>query len=336
MIWKQISNKDVFFTHPLCESEPFAFFRKSMHTPIYKMFVYMVLDVVFFISLFLHINDAHDGMSTLDNSYYPTIIAFIFATNHLFENIVDIKRLGWSFLSSVWSIYSLLTNLLLCIGGLTAWISYQVEVDDVNRASLGGNNHLNIAMTMVSLGASMSFFRITRVLLLHRKIGPVVICIVEIMKDVLYVSIIFLIIYFAFSAGVWSMFKPFQGCNENESKYCLSEKRLVQNQTYPGILSLLFWKVFDGDFSDAEIRFNATRSEDDNSISGGVISHGFSHLMGLAFLAGYQGLTVIILINVLIAMMNSTYSKIWENSDKEWKYSKSFYQVILASLLSHN
>ena len=60
----------------LCESETFAFFRKSMHTPIYKMFVYMVLDVVFFISLFLHINDAHDGMSTLDNSYYPTIIAY--------------------------------------------------------------------------------------------------------------------------------------------------------------------------------------------------------------------------------------------------------------------
>ena len=35
-------------------------------------------------------------------------------------------------------------------------------------------------------------------------------------------------------------------------------------------------------------------------------------------------------------MMNSTYSKIWENSDKEWKYCKSFYQVILDSLLRYN
>ena len=120
------------------------------------------------------------------------------------------------------------------------------------------------------------------------------------------------------------MFKPFQNCHENGSKYCLSEERLTQNETYPRILSLLFWKVFNDDFSNAEI----IGSEDD-SITDGLISHGFSHLLGLAFLAGYQGLTVIILINVLIAMMNSTYSRIWENADREWKYSKSCYQVIL-------
>jgi hypothetical protein len=49
----------------ICESETFAFFRKSIQTPIYRMFVSIVLDVVFFISLFLHINDAHDGISVV-------------------------------------------------------------------------------------------------------------------------------------------------------------------------------------------------------------------------------------------------------------------------------
>merc|ERR1712113_753459 len=43
--------------------------------------------------------------------------------------------------------------------------------------------------------------------------------------------------------------------------------------------------------------------------------------------AMYQGLTVILLINILIAQMNSTYLRVWENVDAEWKYSKCFFQV---------
>ena len=36
---------------------------------------------------------------------------------------------------------------------------------------------------------------------------------------------------------------------------------------------------------------------------------------------------MILLINILIAMMNTTYTRVWEQADKEWKYSKTFYQV---------
>ena len=39
----------------------------------------------------------------------------------------------------------------------------------------------------------------------------------------------------------------------------------------------------------------------------------------------YQVSVAIILLNLLIALMNDTYSKISQNADTEWKYSKSFY-----------
>ena len=41
----------------------------------------------------------------------------------------------------------------------------------------------------------------------------------------------------------------------------------------------------------------------------------------------YQGITIILLINILIAMMNTTYNTIWSSADTQWKYSKSFYQI---------
>ena len=43
--------------------------------------------------------------------------------------------------------------------------------------------------------------------------------------------------------------------------------------------------------------------------------------------AVYQGITIILLINILIAMMNTTYNIIWSSADTQWKYSKSFYQI---------
>ena len=173
----------------------------------------------------------------------------------------------------------------------------------------------------------MSFLRPVQWLLLHRKIGPVVICIKRVMRDVVNVFIVFAIIYIAFSVGLWSMFKPFQNCKD--SLYCIKEEKLTKNKGFQGVMSLLFWKVFDGDFSSAEVFVNKNHSDFKmtNMNSGEEFSLDFSHLMGLTFFAVYQGLTVIILINILIAMMNSTYSRVWENSDKEWKYSKTYFQV---------
>ena len=49
--------------------------------------------------------------------------------------------------------------------------------------------------------------------------------------------------------------------------------------------------------------------------------------MGLAIWFLYQFLLVIILMNILIAMMTTTYTKISETADTQWKYRKSFYQV---------
>ena len=39
--------------------------------------------------------------------------------------------------------------------------------------------------------------------------------------------------------------------------------------------------------------------------------------MSMAVWAVYQAITVILLINILIAMMNTTYNRIWESSDTQ-------------------
>merc|ERR1711970_1469937 len=75
--------------------------------------------------------------------------------------------------------------------------------DLINPVNYDGYHLINVGMTLISVGACNSFFRTVRWLLLHRKIGPVLICIIRVIKDVVYVFIIFIITFIAFSVGLW-------------------------------------------------------------------------------------------------------------------------------------
>ena len=87
------------------------------------------------------------------------------------------------------------------------------------------------------------------------------------------------------------------------------------------VLSQMFWLVFNGDGSSQRIQH---RTAVDNTME---FSKEFSHPMGLSLWAMYQGIICILLINILIAMMNTTYENVWKNVDGEWKFSKSHFEV---------
>ena len=102
-----------------------------------------------------------------------------------------------------------------------------------------------------------------------------------------------------------------------------------------GLLSAMFWSLFDPGHPEYvsvkkcgnEMMKKGFSCDPEKDLEVGQVSMEFSHLMGHAMWACYQGITVILLINILIAMMNTTFSKIWLMADTAWKYSKSFYQV---------
>eukprot|EP00092_Neocalanus_flemingeri_P016679 GFUD01018042.1.p1 GENE.GFUD01018042.1~~GFUD01018042.1.p1 ORF type:complete len:544 (-),score=113.53 GFUD01018042.1:43-1674(-) len=327
-------NKDENEIDELFESKIMNFLRERLHRPVYRMFIHGCLEIIFLIFLFLHISDSEDVIWNGDNLHsYSDIITYFFIANYLFEDLVDICRLNWTFFSSLWNMHSLVTNFLLISGGFIALKGFTNERNmkhgkTVNRADFGGSHLINIGMTLISVGVCMSYFGTVRWLLLHKKIGPVIICIIRVIKDVVYVFIIFLITYISFSVGLWSMFKPFQNCQEKKFQYCINETKITKNRGFRGVMSLMFWKVFDGDFSSMEVFEQEQEQENSTQETiGKEFSLEFSHVMGLTFFALYQGLTVILMINILIAMMNSTYSEVWGNSDREWKYSKSYYQI---------
>ena len=118
--------------------------------------------------------------------------------------------------------------------------------------------------------------------------------------------------------------------NQTEFHYGMAEDDL---KTPKGMFSAMFWLLFDPGQPDYVAIKKCGGIEDfscnstDEKLQISQVSLEFSHWIGYAMWACYQGITVILLINILIAMMNTTFSKIWKDADTAWKYSKSFYQV---------
>ena len=138
---------------------------------------------------------------------------------------------------------------------------------------------------------------------------------------VINIFLIWIIVYMSFALGIWLVYKPFHDLGKCKTEYCLKEKLVHDNETMKAVLSQMFWLVFNGDGQTQRIQHKSALESTEE------FSKEFAHIPGLSLWAMYQGVICILLINILIAMMNTTYNKVWENIDGEWKFSKSHFQV---------
>jgi len=313
------------------ESKFWHFFRKKMHSPIYRIWVH-ALSEVFFISMVylslskprrqnLEIQDAN----LQSEQIWTDLVVCLLLLHYLINDVVEIVRRTRVFFSSFWNVYTLVANIVLLSGGLITFGFHQYYDMDPestnNRAELPGSDPLSIGVTLIALGAILYGLRTARWFLLHNRAGPIIICIIRVLKDVIYVFFIWIIVFMSFALGIWLVYKPYHAFGKCTTEYCLEEKLVHDNETMQGVLSQMFWLVFNGDGSSQRIQH---RTAVDNTME---FSKEFSHPMGLSLWAMYQGIICILLINILIAMMNTTYENVWKNVDGEWKFSKSHFEV---------
>ena len=299
------------------ESIIFSFFRERIHRPIFRMIVYHFLEVIFLYFLGWSMIDPKDTLDKQELHGYD-YVTIVFVINYFLEDVIDIIRRKWTFFYSFWNVYSLLNHSLFMLGGILSKQGFeQLDPDDSNRANASGNHLVNVGSTLLSIAASMAFFRTVRWLLLLKTLGPVVVCIMRVLKDTVQIFVLFLIIYVSFAIGTFSMFKPFKQTNSTSNYTNTGGDSGRLSSSPKDLFSAMFWRVFDPGNSDMASIMTTDKE----------LSLQFSHFMGLAFWALYQFTIVILLINILIAMMNTTYTKVSQRADLEWKYSKSFYQI---------
>ena len=202
-----------------------------------------------------------------------------------------------------------------------------------NRAFLSGNHRLNWSSTLICLGVAGEFFKTLRFLLLFNVYGPLVICVVNVVKEALKTLPIYFIIFSAHGLFMWGMFNPYHQAFKSEED-AIKDKFDFENtdaaESKDGLFHRLFWKILAADPNQGGVQLkkftNATNNGTEREASP---SHEFSHVAILIAWAGYQIVIAMIMINLLIAIMNDTFTDIRKNADTNWKYSRSYYQVTL-------
>ena len=294
-------------TEAVFENSFWAFIRERLHRPVYRMYSMALCEIIFLVFLYMGLIDVNDGVI---NYGWADIITWTFIGHFLFEDLVELLIRKWDFFTSFWNCYTLFTNCLLLSGAAVTYFGYGIETREPTdfRAELSGNHPVNIGMTMIAYGGVMHILRVLRWFLLNKSIGPVVVCFIRVLRDVVYVFVVFIVIYLAFVLGLWFMYKPFtvagggvddMGKCSNGSEYCIKDDSIIENEGMRGMFSHVFWRVFDGDAKeDARIQ-----TKEEYRMNSTVFSLEFSHFMGYSMWAMYQGLTVILLINILIAQV---------------------------------
>ncbi|CAK8697070.1 unnamed protein product [Clavelina lepadiformis] len=178
------------------------------------------------------------------------------------------------------------------------WAGYYAY-SRANRRFWSGSDPQIISEALYSLGIVLSFSRISYILEVNDKFGPLQISLARTVGDIIKWSGIFFMIFGAFLLGLFNLYSYYDepGAKSTRSFTTLEETFIT-----------LFWSIFGlADYKGVEVLYD----------------HQLTRLVGYQLYGAYNIITVIIMLNMLIAMINSSYSEVEGDSDVEWKFARA-------------
>ena len=264
----------------------------------------------------------HYDPATVNGIRSSMNVVFVFTTMLFIDDLTDLRYKRRRYVKSFWNPYSFANHLLMLVGLTIIFVS---DEKDLDRADISGNHPLNVGVSLTALAIGLEVFKTVRTLVLFEYLGPIVLCVTAVMKDIIRVVAVYAIIFASFTICGWSMVLPFQEAHtkhQNDSSFKTTYRFVNESsqKTWKTLTSAYFWKiVFSDDEGGARIKKWDGKDVD--------FSLQFSHFIINANWGLYQITMAILMLNILIAIMNTTYAAMWERIDTEWKFSKTCYKV---------
>uniref|UniRef100_A0A3Q2XVP7 Transient receptor potential cation channel, subfamily C, member 6b n=1 Tax=Hippocampus comes TaxID=109280 RepID=A0A3Q2XVP7_HIPCM len=147
-----------------------------------------------------------------------------------------------------------------------------------------------ISEGLYAIAVVLSFCRIAYVLPANESFGPLQISLGRTVKDIFKFLVIFITVFVAFMFGMFNLYSYYLGVKLEES------------------FKTLFWAIF----GLSEVKSVVID-----------IDHKFIENIGYILYGVYNVIMVIVLLNMLIAMFNSSYQEIEGDADVEWKFARA-------------
>ncbi|XP_075330676.1 short transient receptor potential channel 6 [Odontesthes bonariensis] len=154
-----------------------------------------------------------------------------------------------------------------------------------------------ISEGLYAIAVVLSFSRIAYILPANERFGPLQISLGRTVKDIFKFMVIFITVFVAFMVGMFNLYSYYLGAKYNNAFTTMEES-----------FKTLFWAIFG---------LSEVKSVVIN------INHKFIENIGYVLYGVYNIIMVIVLLNMLIAMFNSSFQEIEDDADVEWKFARA-------------
>ncbi|XP_074496527.1 short transient receptor potential channel 6 isoform X1 [Sebastes fasciatus] len=176
-------------------------------------------------------------------------------------------------------------------------LPFEIQYFQLARINWMPSDPQLISEGLYAIAVVLSFSRIAYILPANESFGPLQISLGRTVKDIFKFMVIFITVFVAFMVGMFNLYSYYLGAKHNDAFTTLEES-----------FKTLFWAIFG---------LSEVKSVVIN------IDHKFIENIGYVLYGVYNIIMVIVLLNMLIAMFNSSFQEIEDDSDVEWKFARS-------------
>ncbi|XP_037632156.1 short transient receptor potential channel 6 [Sebastes umbrosus] len=176
-------------------------------------------------------------------------------------------------------------------------LPFEIQYFQLARINWMPSDPQLISEGLYAIAVVLSFSRIAYILPANESFGPLQISLGRTVKDIFKFMVIFITVFVAFMVGMFNLYSYYLGAKHNDAF-----------TTFEKFFKTLFWAIFG---------LSEVKSVVIN------IDHKFIENIGYVLYGVYNIIMVIVLLNMLIAMFNSSFQEIEDDSDVEWKFARS-------------
>ncbi|XP_067314186.1 short transient receptor potential channel 3 isoform X1 [Pseudorasbora parva] len=314
---------------------------KVLRSPFMKFVAHAASFIIFLCLLVFNASDRFEGITTLPNvtvTDYPLQIFRVKTTQFSWTEIlimVWVAGMMWSECKELWTegpreyimqLWNVLDfgMLSIFIAAFTArffafmqamkaqeYVDENIHASDLSLVTLPPDiryftyardkwlpsDPQLISEGLYAIAVVLSFSRIAYILPANESFGPLQISLGRTVKDIFKFMVLFIMVFLAFMIGMFILYSYYLGAKVNPAFTTVEES-----------FKTLFWSIFGlSEVSSVVLKYD----------------HKFIENIGYVLYGIYNVTMVVVLLNMLIAMINSSYQEIEDDADVEWKFARS-------------
>uniref|UniRef100_A0A8K9X2B1 Transient receptor potential cation channel, subfamily C, member 4a n=1 Tax=Oncorhynchus mykiss TaxID=8022 RepID=A0A8K9X2B1_ONCMY len=168
-----------------------------------------------------------------------------------------------------------------------------------------------VAEAVFAIANIFSSLRLISLFTANSHLGPLQISLGRMLLDILKFLFIYCLVLLAFANGLNQLYFYYETKAADENGKCKGIRCVEQNNAFSTLfetLQSLFWSIF------GLISLYVTNVDAD---------HQFTEFVGATMFGTYNIISLVVLLNMLIAMMNNSYQHIADHADIEWKFART-------------